>query len=167
MNEEKIKELLNVLFSTTATQRSSIGGSNYTVKIIEPDHQMSVEQIIRGFLLDNRDSKIGELEAKVFVYEQIIAKSNFSTVINTKNTTETNNSLLDEIEKLRLQFEFYKAGEVAGMRELEVKNHKYEKALRDIVDNFETDFLIDNEVVGDPDYSHVLSFNEAKKALED
>jgi hypothetical protein len=42
-----------------------------------------IEQAIRAFLLENRDEKIGILEAKVFMYEEIISKSNFAPMIKT------------------------------------------------------------------------------------
>lgn len=61
MNEEKIKELLNVLFSTTVTKTYTSSRDTYTVKVIDEQHRLLVEQIIRGFLIDNKDSKIGEL----------------------------------------------------------------------------------------------------------
>ena len=40
-----------------------------------------VENVIRQFLLDNHDSEYGELQAKVYTYEKIIANSNFAPMI--------------------------------------------------------------------------------------
>jgi hypothetical protein len=40
-----------------------------------------VERVIRQHLLDEHDKEIGELKAKVYAYEQIIANSNFAPII--------------------------------------------------------------------------------------
>lgn len=87
MNNEKITLLMNELKSLTYTWWSS--GNSYHSKVINKDGVNQVEQVIRQFLLDNRDSefvemkeKISTLEAKVFVYEQIISKSNFAPMLS-------------------------------------------------------------------------------------
>lgn len=49
---------------------------------IEPEAKIVVEQIIRQYLLENHDGKIGELEAKVYAYEKIIANSNFAPILD-------------------------------------------------------------------------------------
>lgn len=82
MKEEKIKELLNNLFTLKYNWTSD--GSTYKSEVIEKEGRHNVENIIRSFLLDNRDEKLGILEAKVFMYEQIISKSNFSPMLETQ-----------------------------------------------------------------------------------
>lgn len=52
--------------------------------LIEKQGRLVFEQILRSYLLDNRDEKIGILEGKVFMYEQIISKSNFAPMIEQK-----------------------------------------------------------------------------------
>lgn len=79
MKEEQIQELLKSLFSLKYNWKSS--SDNYTSDVINKEGRSNVETILRSFLLDNRDSLKGELEAKVFMYEQIISKSNFAPMI--------------------------------------------------------------------------------------
>lgn len=87
MDNEKISQLMHELKNLTYNWRSS--GDSYNSKVINKEGVDRVEQVIRQFLLDNRDNeniefkgKIASLEAKVFMYEQIISKSNFSTMLH-------------------------------------------------------------------------------------
>jgi len=82
MKEEKIQELFKALYSLKYNWTS--GSSNYTSDVVNKEGKSNVENIIRSFLLDNRDEKLGVLEAKVFMYEQIISKSNFAPMIEIK-----------------------------------------------------------------------------------
>ena len=83
MKEEKIKDLLSSLFALRYNWKGE--SDNYTSEVINKEGKSNVESIIRSFLLDNRDEKIGTLEAKVFMYEQIISKSNFAPMIKSEN----------------------------------------------------------------------------------
>lgn len=83
MKEEKIQELFENIFSLKYNWSGS-SGDNYTSDVIRKEGRNNVENIIRSFLLDNRDEKLGTLEAKVFMYEQIISKSNFAPMIEVK-----------------------------------------------------------------------------------
>jgi len=90
MNETKIQELLKTLFRAKYTWNS--GDSNYTTYIINESSRTEIELIIRNFLLENRDEQLGILQAKVFMYEEIISKSNFAPMIkdvSTKNNTKS------------------------------------------------------------------------------
>jgi len=60
------------------------GNYNHKSDVINKEGKSNIELIIRSFLLDNRDEKLGILEAKVFMYEQIISKSNFAPMIEQK-----------------------------------------------------------------------------------
>lgn len=80
MDNEKIKQLMYSLKNLRYTRNSSVLGT-YSSEVIDKDNIDRVEQVIRQFLLDNHDGKLGQLEAKVFMYEQIIAKSNFSPML--------------------------------------------------------------------------------------
>ena len=87
MKEESIQDFLNQLFAKTIIKTWSSGG-NYTTKIIEEEGRAIVEAMFRQFLLDNRDeamtaleTKLSAMEAKVFMYEQIISKSNFAPML--------------------------------------------------------------------------------------
>ena len=79
MSEEKIQELLKSLFLLKYNWKSD--RDNYTSDVINKEGKSNVENIIRSFLLDNRDEKLGVLEAKVFVYEEMIAKSTFAPML--------------------------------------------------------------------------------------
>ncbi len=79
MCEEKIKELLSELFNQKYNW--SLERSSYESNVIAKEGQIIIEQIIRQFLLENHDKELGELKAKVYAYEKIIANSNFSSVI--------------------------------------------------------------------------------------
>jgi len=83
MNENKIKELLDSLFNLKYNWKGD--RDSYTSEVVNKEGKSNVESIIRSFLLDNRDEKLGILEAKVFMYEQIISKSNFAPMIDFKN----------------------------------------------------------------------------------
>lgn len=80
MKEEQIQGMLKELFSKKFS-KSYGSNDSYSVFVIEEKARLIVEQIIRGYLLENRDEKIGVLEAKVLTYEEIIKKSNFSAFI--------------------------------------------------------------------------------------
>lgn len=83
LNEEDIQCLLRSIFNIKYDWTSS--GSRYTSDAIAKEARTLVEQSIRQFLLEKRDKYQGELEAKVFVYEEIIKKSNFAPMIENKN----------------------------------------------------------------------------------
>lgn len=66
---EKLKELR---YNTTVL------GEPTDFPIIERRHFDQVEKLIRQYALDNHDSELGELKAKCYAYEKIIANSNFA-----------------------------------------------------------------------------------------
>lgn len=78
MEESKLQELLKTLFSLKYNWK---GDSNYTSDVVNKEGRLAVEQVIRQNLLDNRDEKLGILEAKVFVYEEMISKSTFAPML--------------------------------------------------------------------------------------
>lgn len=94
MNEESIRELLDRLFGLT--YRSEY--SNYDLPVIGGQHRTEIEHIVRRWALDNHDSKVGTLEAKVFAYERIISNSNFAPMIQNSNTTRGGNFCDDKTE---------------------------------------------------------------------
>lgn len=81
MNEERIRELLDRLFSLK--YKSDYG--SYMLPVIPKTHQQEVSQVVRQWALENHDKKVGTLEAKLFVYEQIIRNSNFAPMIQNNN----------------------------------------------------------------------------------
>lgn len=56
------------------------GRTDY-LPVISAEYLQDVEMIIRQHLLDEHDKENGELKAKVYAYEQIIANSNFAPMI--------------------------------------------------------------------------------------
>lgn len=92
MKEDKIQELLQSIFKLKYNWKGS--ADNYTSDVVHKDGRLNIEEIIRKFLNENHDEKLGVLEAKVFVYENIISNSNFAPMIENKkqclqdNTTE-------------------------------------------------------------------------------
>jgi hypothetical protein len=77
--DKLVKELCN-----KKVKYKSYDGSMSETTLIERNNETILEQIIRQHLLDNRDEKLGALEAKVFVYEEIIAKSTFAPMLVNK-----------------------------------------------------------------------------------
>lgn len=86
MKEQNIQEFLDQLFKKKITKRSLSSGS-YETEIIDREGRGVFEETLRKFLLDNRDEKQGILEAKVFMYEQIISKSNFAPMLEKQPLT--------------------------------------------------------------------------------
>lgn len=89
MNEESIRALLDRLFNLE--YRSDYG--NYDLPVIATSNKTMVETTVRQWALDFRDRKVGEMEAKVFVYENIIRNSNFAPMIYNGNTTGGGNTV--------------------------------------------------------------------------
>lgn len=79
MTEEKVQELLKNLRGLTYF--TDILGKKERFRVIAQEGYDKVENVIRQFLLDNHDSEYGELQAKVYTYEKIIANSNFAPMI--------------------------------------------------------------------------------------
>lgn len=86
MKQKLIQDFLDTLFDKKIEVKSKAIGS-YKTEAINTDARVIVEQMFRKFLEDNRDEKIGILEAKLFAYEQIISKSNFAPIL--EETPET------------------------------------------------------------------------------
>ena len=82
MTEEKIQKLLDELRGLTYC--TEILGNKRHLHVIACEGFDKVENVIRQFLLDNHDSEYGELQAKVYTYEKIIANSNFAPMLDCK-----------------------------------------------------------------------------------
>ena len=72
-----VDELLQEL-KALQIRKKSFDGSYYNREVIDSDGFNIVEDIIRDFLLDHHDGEIGEMQGKIFAYEEIIKKSNFA-----------------------------------------------------------------------------------------
>lgn len=80
MDSQKIEKLIKELCSKKVKYRSYDGSMSET-NLIERNNETILEQIIRQHILDNRDEKLGILEAKVKFYEEMISKSTFAPLL--------------------------------------------------------------------------------------
>jgi hypothetical protein len=80
MNGQQIEKLVKELVKKEVDYRSYDGKMSKT-SLIERGSETILEQIIRQHILDNRDERIGTLEAKIFVYEEMINKSTFAPML--------------------------------------------------------------------------------------
>lgn len=80
MDSQNIEKLIKELIKKRVKYKSYDNSMSET-NLIQSDNETILEQIIRQHLLDNRDEKLGALEAKVFVYEEMIAKSTFAPML--------------------------------------------------------------------------------------
>lgn len=85
MKEEDIKKLIDELFKYKFKKKYYSDSGSYDCFAIDEQTRAAIEGIIRGHLLESRDEIIGILEAKVFMYEQIIQKSNFAPMLINQN----------------------------------------------------------------------------------
>ncbi len=83
MNAQQIEKLIKELCNKKVKYKSYDGSISETT-LIERNNETVLEQIIRQHILDNRDEKLGALEAKVFFYEEMINKSTFAPMLVTK-----------------------------------------------------------------------------------
>lgn len=89
MNGQQIEKLVKELCNKKVKYKSYDGSMSETT-LIERNNETVLEQIIRQHILDNRDEKLGVLEAKVFVYEEMIAKSTFAPMLVEKEVEIVN-----------------------------------------------------------------------------
>ena len=80
MNIERLMEDLKKLKRPTEV----LGRTQY-FPVISTEYLHDVEMVIRQHLLDEHDKEFGELKAKVYAYEKIIANSNFAPMIIKEN----------------------------------------------------------------------------------
>lgn len=92
MNEENIKKLMYDL----SQLKYKSDTSSYYFNVIESKELGRVEQVIRQHLLDNHDHELGEMKAKIYTYEKVIANSNFSVIVDKKDKW---NELKKRLEK--------------------------------------------------------------------
>jgi len=78
-----MEELIDKLLKKKVEVKSYDGGTHKT-DLVHREGKNIFEAIIREYLLDNRDSELATLKAKVFMYEEIIKKSNFAPMIENK-----------------------------------------------------------------------------------
>lgn len=95
-----VDELLQEL-KDLRVRKKSFDGSYYNIEVIDSDGFNMVENIIREFLLDHHDGEIGEMQGKIFAYEEIIKKSNFAPFIDSSQLIADNLQLRENIVRLQ------------------------------------------------------------------
>ena len=82
MKAENIKNLVQELLNKKVDYVDYEGKHSKMNLIWDKENSKQIlEQIITQHILYNRDSRIAELESKVFMYEEIIKKSNFAPMV--------------------------------------------------------------------------------------
>jgi hypothetical protein len=104
-----VDDLLQDLKNLRTKKRYS-DGSSYVIETIDSDNFGLVENLIREFLLDHHDSEIGEMQGKIFAYEEIIKKSNFAPFVDNSQLRENvvclQNAITNyDIEKVKKELE--------------------------------------------------------------
>lgn len=108
-------------------------GETYMNFVIDPDGFNIVEDIIRDFLLEHEktaeketmfdfDSKIGEMQGKIFAYEEIIKKSNFAPFVGDNHLQD----ILLNVQKAIAKYETEKTNRVIPTSRLGEKPFKGE-----------------------------------------
>ncbi len=78
MNRQQlVDKICDELFSL----RYKSKGHDFTFNVISDDNKALVKNAISLVINDNFDRDIGTLQAKVYAYEQIIANSNFASLL--------------------------------------------------------------------------------------
>lgn len=140
MTEEKIQELLNILKELRYT--SNVLGRTERFHVINGENFEMVENAVRQFMLDNHDSEQGELQAKVYIYEKIIANSNFAPMLDQKEKHpalrdpiifKIRKQLLDEKELAYADFDAYKV-DVLGVEADELPDDDFKSGLERAID---------------------------------
>lgn len=94
--EELFEKLKNLTYES-----AGYSGTTFHFKVIEIKEFHQVELLIRKYLSEKHDAEVnelkakldemGELKAKVYAYEAIIANSNFAPVLQAKTHNEVEN----------------------------------------------------------------------------
>lgn len=113
MESIKIEKLIKELVSKKVKYKSYDGTMSETT-LIERNNETILEQIIRTHLLDDRDERLGTLEAKVKFYEEMISKSTFAPMLVKEEK---------EVEKI-IEPEPYQREMLFTQRQIENLQHK-------------------------------------------
>lgn len=99
MRNNTVEVLVDKLSRLRYKSSSSYSGE---FPIINPEHMPLVRQVISETVLDQYDSELGQLQAKVTIYEELISKSNFSVVIDEKQE-EDDYLILEMLKDIQMQ----------------------------------------------------------------
>lgn len=74
--EKLLEELKNLTY-----EDEGYNGRKYSYHIINQKYFPQVEMAIRQYILNNYNAEMGELKAKCYTYEKMIANSNFAPIL--------------------------------------------------------------------------------------
>lgn len=99
MRNNIVEELVGNL---SRLRYKSSGSYSGEFPIINSEHMPLVRQAISETILDQYDSELGQLQAKVTIYEELISKSNFSVVLDEKQEQE-DQIILELLKDIQMQ----------------------------------------------------------------
>lgn len=80
MDKEKVEKLLSLLFSLTYT--GELLGKTHDFPVISKNQHELVRNTVERFAIDNYNAEFAQLQAKCFVYEEMIKKSTFAPMLS-------------------------------------------------------------------------------------
>ena len=83
-----VDKLIKMLSEVTYTYTSIHNNYRDTLPVISKEHMPLIVAVVREYVAEEHDHKLGVLEAKCFAYEQIIANSNFAPMLQMDGTSE-------------------------------------------------------------------------------
>ena len=94
MEKMEKKNIVDIMFNALCdlTEYHS-GAGGWTSKVISESSKPLVKETLIKVFNECHDDKVGELKAKVYVYEKIIANSNFAPILD--NNRKEKDVLLD------------------------------------------------------------------------
>ena len=131
---------INVLIKELSEKKITVKGfqnDKYDTDIIHREGKLILEQIIRKYILDNRDTEIGILTAKVFVYEEMIKKSNFAPMLQKQEEIKQNTNI--ELNEKEIAKHWYLVGISDAI------DTKLEICDEQTIKDFESNFKIEHE----------------------
>ena len=111
MGKDKLQELFEQL------RNLKYRSDRWTFPVINENNFNDVETIIRQFFTENLAKENGEMQAKLYAYEKIIANSNFAPMIPQKAKELPKHPRQDELLEMTLK-EIYQLGYKDGQEAL-------------------------------------------------
>lgn len=92
------KDIVDKVFDALCelTEYHSSGGG-WTSKVIGSDSKPLVKEALLKVFNECHDDEVGELKAKVYAYEKIIANSNFAPILD--NNRKEKDDMVEKIEE--------------------------------------------------------------------
>lgn len=80
MDKEKVEKLLSLLFSLT--YKDDLLGRPHDFSVISEKQHELVRNAVERFAIDNYNAELAQLQAKCFMYEEMIKKSTFAPMLS-------------------------------------------------------------------------------------